>query len=244
MMSESDCKPLEEMERRLRSVWDEVFRTCPLIHAIQKGEINRALYALYLFQTYHYTLHNSRNQALVGVRSVEENGPYLNYCFSHAADEAGHEQMALHDIKSIGLPDAEQLIPAPLAETEVLIAYLYWVSATGNPFRRLGYSFWAEGAYEFIGPLIDRVRTTLQLRDSQMTFFVAHARIDEEHFAQVRRMLRSNCRTAADWAEAGQVMETSLRLTGRMMSAVHAAYESFRQGNAEQFAFLRSSGLQ
>lgn len=226
------------LDETLAASWQQVFARTRLVRAVERGEIDRRLYALYLFETYHYTLHNSRNQALVGVRALEHNGTYLKFCFEHACEEVGHEQMALHDIRSLGLASRDFEIPSPRAATEILIAYLYWISATGNPLRRLGYSFWAEGAYSYITPLVDRVQQVLELADSQLTFFIAHARIDEAHAREVREMIAQHCKTAEDWAEVERVMVTTLRLMSAMMEEAFSEYERLIAGEPSDYHFL------
>jgi pyrroloquinoline quinone (PQQ) biosynthesis protein C len=226
------------LEKKLKASWDDLFARSRLIKTIQEGRIDKKLYAIYLMETYHYTLHNARNQALVGVRAFDIGVSYLKFCFEHATEETGHEHMALHDLLALGLPKEALKIPPPLPMTEALIAYIYWVSATGNPLRRLGYSFWAESSYDFVMPLIDRVREHLDLKPAQMTFFVAHSKIDEDHAAEVRRMIAQNCKTDQDWVDIERVMTTSLRLMGNMMEEIYAEYERLLKEQAPNYAFL------
>ncbi|RKH65860.1 iron-containing redox enzyme family protein, partial [Corallococcus llansteffanensis] len=131
-------------------------------------------------------------------------------------------------------------IPPPLAATEVLTGYLYWISYQGNPLQRLGYSYWAESCYEYIRPLMGRVQKTLGLTAAQMTFFVAHADIDEDHSALVNEMIAKKCRTPEDWEDVARVMETSLRLTWRMMDEVVDAHARLLAGQSERGAFLKA----
>jgi pyrroloquinoline quinone (PQQ) biosynthesis protein C len=231
---------LAKLKTKLDQEWADLFRTSSFIKAVQAGEATKALYGLYLLETYHYTRHNARNQALVGVRSEEHDPQYQRFCFHHAADEAGHELMALHDVRSLGVSDVQSKLPAPLPETTTLVAYLYWISFQGNPAQRLGYSFWAENCYEHILPLMGQVTEKLGLTSAQTTFFVAHADIDVEHAAQVQAMLVRQCRTAEDWAAVAEVMTVSLRLTGRMMDAVYDEYLRLTAGTSDRCDFLRA----
>ncbi|NMO18463.1 iron-containing redox enzyme family protein [Pyxidicoccus fallax] len=226
------------LDKKLKKSWEDLFARSRLVKTIQEGRIDKRLYAVYLMETYQYTLHNARNQALVGVRALDVGVSYLKFCFEHATEETGHEHMALHDMLSLGLPKEALEIPPPLPATEALIAYLYWVSATGNPLRRLGYSYWAESSYDYIMPLIDKVRETLELKPAQMTFFIAHSKIDEDHAEQVRRMIAQNCKTDQDWHDVERVLETSLRLMGNMMEEVFAEYELLRKEQSATHAFL------
>lgn len=234
-------KSLRELERltnRRKAVWEHLLATNALLTTVQRGEVTKKLYAIYMLQTYHYTLHNSRNQALVGVRAIEENGQYLKYCFEHASEEVGHEQMAIKDVVSLGISREHLEIPDPLPETEIFIAYVYWISATGNPVRRLGYSFWAESAYDFVNPLIEKAREMLGLKKSQMTFLVSHAMIDEDHAKDVMEMLRKVCRTEKDWEDVERVMETTLSLAGNMFEAIYREHQQLVEGKPSPYSYL------
>jgi pyrroloquinoline quinone (PQQ) biosynthesis protein C len=136
-------------------------------------------------------------------------------------------------------PLEERALPAPLPATETLIGYLYWISVKGNPFRRLGYSYWAESSYHHIRPLIAGVKSALGLSDSQLTFFVAHSDIDEAHAREVRTVIDRTCRTEDDWSALAEAAETSLRLTGRMLEAVYDEYERLMAGRSSRYAVLR-----
>ena len=228
---------LAQLEYKVSAIWSEILSKSRLAHAIQEGQIDKALYAIYMIETYHYTSHNARNQALVGVRHAD-NVAYAKFCFEHAAEEVGHEKMALHDVMSIGLKQHDFDIPEPLPATEILIAYLYWISFTGNPLQRLGYSYWAENAYQYINPLIDGLRKTLDLQASQLTFFIAHSDIDAHHFEEIKSIMKRTCKTDRDWADIARVMETSLYLTGAMLEASYEEYERYRSGKSDRYKFL------
>ncbi len=227
----------DSLESKLSCKWEEIFQSSKLIKVIKSGEISRTLYVIYMIETFHYTQHNARNQALVGTRK-DVSAVYAKFCYSHAADEVGHEKMALHDVRSIGLNCAEKEIPEPLLETQILIAYLYWISCTGNPLQRLGYSYWAENCYKYINPVIEQLKQTLRLEASQLTFFLAHSDIDKDHFEDVKNTIRRTCRTQADMEAIIGVMETTLQLTASIFNGVYVEYENLMQGNSSKYAFL------
>ncbi|MDB5820172.1 MAG: hypothetical protein JWQ11_3812 [Rhizobacter sp.] len=233
------------LDRGIDALWSDILGRSRLVKAIRSGAATRELYAIYLMETHHYTLHNARNQAVVALRDTG-NPVYAKFCLSHAADESGHELMALHDLRALGLDlglgvdlDLRRFMPpAPLPATETLIAYLYWISAQGNSRRRLGYSYWAESCYEHINPLLSKLRHTLGLTDAQMTFFVAHSVIDAGHAAEVRRIMRRTC-GPDDWQPIAEAAHTSLSLTGALLDAVYDEYLRFLEGRSERYAFLQ-----
>lgn len=227
------------LDQRIDKTWSDILGNSRLVKAIREGSVSKALYAIYMIETFHYTSHNARNQGLVGVRHAD-NPVYAKFCFEHAAQEVGHEKMALHDVMSLGLKNEAFDIPPALPETEVLIAYLYWISFTGNPLQRLGYSYWAENAYHFITPLINKLSETLSLKPAQLTFFIAHSDIDVDHFNEIKLILQRTCKRQADWDAVATVMETSLRLTGNMLEAVYDQYEAWQNGLAPRYEFLHA----
>lgn len=226
------------MDTRLADMWGNIMRTSPMASCVLQGKTTRELYAIYLVETYHYTSHNARNQALVATRPDVRNPIYAKFCMTHASDEYGDEQMALHDLGSLGFSKEASSIPAALPETEALIGYLYWISMTGNPLRRLGYSYWAESCYGYIAPLLQKIKTTLNLAPAQMTFFLAHSEIDQAHFEEVKSAIRRNCKQEADLLDIEQVMEQSLVLTARVMDAALSAHQEFGRKPTRRYDFL------
>jgi hypothetical protein len=214
---------------RLDKLWNEQQRSSAFLQRILSEKVDPELYKLYMTETFHYTFHNARNQALVGVRAQGVSPRYVKFCFEHAEEETGHELMALHDVNSMGSNKITvNDLPEALPETEILVAYLYWVSAIGNPLQRLGYSFWAEDVYGFIAPQLAKLQQDLDLKDSQRTFFRAHSTIDAAHADEVREVISEHCKTADDWAAVDRVMETSLALTMKMTDAILAKYDATR----------------
>ncbi|MCV2884819.1 iron-containing redox enzyme family protein [Aestuariibacter sp. AA17] len=232
---------LAKLEQKVASIWDDVLTNSPFIHEIMSGKATKALYAIYMIETYHYTKHNAKNQALVAVMGNDLPGNYQSYCFHHAHEEAGHELMALSDIRSIGFDGDAVLASKPLPATETLIAYLYWISATGNPVQRLGYSFWAENVYGYIDPVLKAIQSTLNLTPQNMKFFVAHSVIDDKHADEVNEMLEMCCKTQDDVDAVTAVMENSLVLTARILDDVWKEYQLFQSGESDRYAFLRTN---
>lgn len=229
----------DRLDQELESMWSKIINEAPLFRAIDENRVDKKLYALYMIETYHYTLHNARNQALVGVRAYDVPPKYTKFCFEHAAEETGHELMALHDVKSLGLSE-NFTIPPPLPETETLIAYLYWISATGNPMQRLGYSYWAENVYHYIMPYVRKLQEQLGLQNNQLTFFIAHSDIDEAHAAEVREIIERHANTDEDREAVARVMRSSLYLTGEMLHGAFRAYGKLRDGEPGAYGFLQA----
>jgi thiaminase len=199
--------------------------------AIKKGNfwklifsrpVTPELYRDLMIEIYHYTKHNSRNQAATAM--VEAPDGLLKFAYHHAAEELGHERMAIHDLESLNLLDKDILQRKPLPATEALIGYLYYVAFKHGALARLGYSFWAEDVYEQIDEALRKIRQDLSLADKNMTFFVAHAKIDEKHIDQVTDCIERFVKTPAEEALVRQVAKTTIFLTGQLLEQVAALH--------------------
>jgi len=200
---------------------------------------DRRLFAIYMSQVVAYTSHTARNQALVGVNGENTNVHYMKYCFKHALEETGHELMAVHDLKSIGAPiESAADLPRPLPATELMVAYLYWVSSNGNPIQRLGFSYWAEQSYRFIGDAVSGHRENMGLQKEQMTFFYSHAHVDEGHAEDVKQILLKVCQTEQDWKDVIRVAETTLDLSEQMLEQVRAEHARMVAGEPSDYALF------
>ncbi len=227
------------LEEQIAEKWNNIVQNSLLSKTISSGDYDVRIYAIYLIETFHYTIHNSRNQALVGASlELSADIQYLRFCLKHAYEEAGHELMALHDLKTLGLDILPTQLPTPLPSNEILIAYLYRVSNTGNLKARLGYSLWAENAYEHISPLLSAVQKKLSLKPAQMTFLGEHADIDEKHIKEVRNMIQRLAVTNEDKDAITNVALNSLELTARMLDEVAAEYLSLKNNNPSKYSFL------
>ena len=106
---------------------------------VQDNGFDRSLYRLLMVQIYHYTRHNSINQAVAAFGAAPEQIGLLRFVYTHAAEELGHQNMVLHDLRAIGLlePD-ESITEAPLPATDALVNYLYGAALRRDPFPALG----------------------------------------------------------------------------------------------------------
>src|SRR5687768_10301485 len=127
MMDTTALNQLKQLDAVISLKWEEILQQPQAVNFA--GSLmgrDRRVYALYLTQVYHYAFHTARNQALVAVNPANVNTKYMQFCLEHALEETGHELMALHDLRSIGVPieDPGKDMPPPMVATELLIAYL------------------------------------------------------------------------------------------------------------------------
>jgi hypothetical protein len=185
---------------------------------VMRAPVTPELWRDLMLQVYHYSKHNSMNQAVAAFVPAPE--ALLKFVYRHAAEELGHEKMVTHDLRSISLLDEADLNAPPLPATEAMIGYLYYVALRYGPVARLGYSFWAEGAHAHIQEPLGKICADLKLTSKNVTFFGAHAEADEAHIQQVEDAVARFAVTPQDQELVTRVCTTTLSLTGQLLEQV------------------------
>jgi hypothetical protein len=215
----------ERLDRSIAELWTQASNSEFWRHVLTCG-FDRELYRIAMTQIYHYTRHNSLNQAVAAFSADPDDIGLLRFVYGHANEELGHEMMVLHDLRAIGLLGLDDSIDEqPLPAVDALINYLYSIALREGPVARLGYSYWAESVYEYLAPVLLEARRCLHLTDQEMAFFVAHAEIDSKHVAEVRHALQESVRTAAQAEAVHRVAVTTLWLTLSVLDQVLARWK-------------------
>jgi pyrroloquinoline quinone (PQQ) biosynthesis protein C len=208
---------IKSLESTVNQGWEDIKKGY-FWQFVHQQTVSKAFYHDLMMEIYHYTRHNSMNQAVAAFVDAPEG--LLKFVYRHAAEELGHERMVTHDLESIGLLNRGNLKRQPLPATEALVAYLYFVALKYGPIARLGYSFWAESVYPHIDGVLSKIKQDLSLVDKNMSFFVAHAKIDAKHMDEVEECIDRYVKTPEDEVMVTQVARTTLFLTGQMMDQV------------------------
>lgn len=218
----------ERLDRSIDELWAHASNGEFWRHVLTHG-FDRELYRITMTQIYHYTRHNSVNQAVAAFRADPDQIGLLRFVYGHADEELGHEKMVLHDLRAIGLlgPD-DGIDEPPLPAVDALINYLYGIALREGPVARLGYSYWAESVYEHIAPVLLQARKSLQLTDHEMAFFVAHAEIDAKHAVEVQQAIRKSVRTVGQAEAVHRVAVTTLWLTVSVLDHAFAQWKHVR----------------
>jgi Iron-containing redox enzyme len=209
----------ERLAAAERASWAKIHASASW-QRVKRG-IDRDFYVTLMKQVFHYTRYNAQNQALMAVRLTSDRLPLLKYCLHHAYTEAGHDLMVVKDLETIGVDAADVKNVRPLPETEAFVAYLFRL-AERDATARLGYSYWAEGCYPYLEDFVVALRRDLALKESQLSFLVAHSVIDKAHLEEVKDILATSC-AAEPALQDGvvDVLETSLHLMKNIFDAVH-----------------------
>lgn len=205
---------------------------------IREIKIDKELYHDLMIEIYHYTKHNSANQAMACMNIPTHASAIQKFIYRHALEEYGHEKMVLRDLESINILDQTKLTQPPLPATDALIGYLYAVPQRYGAVARLGYSQWAENAYGHINEVTSKIRQDLSLEDKNMSFFVNHSVIDQKHSAEVAEAINTYCTSSEDKVLIKRVAQTTLYLTGKMLDGIA---ENYLQNRIRRFTHMIGS---
>jgi len=154
----------------------------PAIVECLAGRITRTRYVGFLRQAYHHVRHTVPLLMACGSRLGEERAGARAAMAHYIAEENGHEQWILDDLRACGDdPEAARLEP-PAPATELMVAYVYDYIARVNPAGMLGMVHVLEGTSSALATRAARsIAATLGLPPSAFTYLTSHGALDQEH---------------------------------------------------------------
>lgn len=141
---------------------------------------NKNAYGNYLAQIYYYVCHSTRLLALAATRCAHKDEKLHRRFLEHAAEEKGHQILALNDLKNLGytLSDFPEL---PI--TSFMYESQYYKIEYQDPNAFFGYILALEGITVKKGAQIyNTVFSTFGKKSS--TFLDVHAHEDPDHLAK------------------------------------------------------------
>lgn len=191
----------------------------PQLQAGLSGQISRATYIAYLAEAYHHVRHTTPLMRLA--RSGLMHKPLLvDALDDYIAEEEGHEQWILNDIRAAG-GDAEAVVArGPSAATAHMVDHAYETLRSGNPAAFFGMVFVLEGtSIALASHGAEAVRSSLGLPPAAFTYLTSHGALDQEHmrfFEDLVNRLDDRDDEAAIIAMADEIFD----LFGGMFAAI------------------------
>ena len=174
---------MNSLENRLdKEVEDYLERVegTPEISALLKGEIDRDDYVR-LLKTCYMIEHVSRRAVLLASRNTKDTNPYLSQRFDYCAKgEEGHAQIALNDLKGMGV---EGVAISDIPSAEEYDSHLQ-EAAENFPLGILGHSYLFENASGIMFPKHPG-------HDYPSVFIDVHAKEDPGHSQAIKRTVRN-----------------------------------------------------
>lgn len=187
----------------------------PIIQGVlARGEVSLPSYLAFLREAYHHVRHTvpllQAAKAALPARHAWLREPLDDY----VAEEAGHDEWILDDIRACG-GDADAVRRgAPGHATEVMVAYAYDTIARGNPLGFFGMVHVLEGTSVALAlAAADAIQKPLALPDAAFSYLRSHGTLDREHTAHFARLM-DRIDDAADQAAIVHAARAFYRLYG------------------------------
>ena len=171
-------------ERLMRETATEqaLLMSVPQIRDGLRGQISRCTYIAYLSQAYHHVKRTVPLMRWTKAWLPSSAIKFQDALDEYIAEETGHEEWILNDIRAAG-GDADAVrISEPLPATEFMVSYAYDYISRINPLGFFGMVFVLEGTSTKIASQgADAVMTSLGLPRSAFTYLFSHGALDLEH---------------------------------------------------------------
>jgi pyrroloquinoline quinone (PQQ) biosynthesis protein C len=180
----------------------------PAIVDCLAGRVTRTRYVAFLREAYHHVKHTVPLLMACGSRLGEDRSALRAAVTRYIAEEAGHEEWILDDLRACG-DDADAARRAPPAPaTELLVAYVYDYIARVHPAGMFGMVHVLEGTSTALATRAARsIAAALELPSAAFSYLTSHGALDQEHVRFFERTVN-----AATGAEREHVVHVAKRV--------------------------------
>ncbi len=157
------------------------FAASPAMHFLQSPRFDRRHCAAALREFYFYTRDNPQLQASMTLRFRGRQRSAVKRMLAHAISEVGHDQLALDDLKCLGVDTSGIEDQDPMPSTVPMIAFPVWQLSLDNPVGYLGHIFFLEFMPTRGGAGYLRRLMEVGIPQEACTFLSEHSEVDVQH---------------------------------------------------------------
>jgi len=188
------------------------------------GEIKLSHYASYLRETYFYT-RDSPDTMGIAAKMI----PYGMYkihkkLLAHASSEISHDNLALEDMRAIGVDPESVINGKPLATTEALIAWQNYC-ATLNIESYMGYMYHLEKLPTEDGADYIEMLKGFGIPDNAFSFIEEHAEADVKHIKLLKLYVEAFVNSEEAYENFVHAMKVTMQIHSSLvigaLGAVH-----------------------
>jgi pyrroloquinoline quinone (PQQ) biosynthesis protein C len=210
----------EELQQRTAAARGELL-SVPVINACLAGRVTRAQYVAFLRQAYHHVKHTVPLLMACGSRLGAERAALRAAVAKYIAEESGHEQWILDDLRACGEDPEAARAAMPAPATEVMVAYVHDYVARINPAGMFGMVHVLEGTSSALATrAAQAIARALALPASALTYLSSHGSLDQEHVRFFEKTV--NCLPRADQEAVVHVAGMVYRLYGDIFRGLPA----------------------
>jgi len=167
------------------------FESHPCVVMTAADGMSKTVYLAFLHELYSIVWHFNPLSAAAVARLTPQFRDVQQYLYAHMAEEAGHDEWVLNDVRAIG-GDADAVLKhTPLPHTQALVGFNYWVTEHEHPTAVLGMLYVLEVvASVYGGPVSEAIKDSLFLQGTAgVSFLSSHAEADTKHLEELRNVL-------------------------------------------------------
>jgi len=168
----------------------QAFLGIPIIQQTLNGAVALESYIAFLGQAYHHVKHTVPLLMSCGGRLPEQLNWLRTAVAEYIAEEIGHEEWILNDIRASG-GDAEAVRNSrPGMATELMVAYAYDTIQRNNPVGFFGMVFVLEGTSIALATRAAEItRTALGLPKQAFSYLESHGSLDQQHMQFFEKLM-------------------------------------------------------
>ena len=154
------------------------------------GRISRETYIAYLTEAYHHVKHTVPLMQAARAGLDESHAPFRAALDEYVAEESGHEEWVLNDIRHCG-GDAEAVRAGePRAATQAMVDYVYGYISGRNPMGFFGMVLVLEGTSTRLATQgASAVAASLDLGPECFSYLTSHGAVDQEHLIFFQKLM-------------------------------------------------------
>lgn len=171
-----------DMLREQTAAEREYLLSAPIIVRAMRGDVSLESYVAFLGQAYHHVRHTVPLLMACGAHLPDRLAWLRSAVAEYIAEENGHEEWILDDIRECGGDVEAVRASAPNLPTELMVAYVYDRIARINPVSFFGMVEVLEGTSVALAThAAGTIREALGLPPSAFRYLTSHGSLDVEH---------------------------------------------------------------
>ena len=181
------------------------------------GDLRLEHYASILTEIFHYTREDPQIQAEAAVHFHGSQRAMVGPFLKHAISEVGHDQLALLDLKALGVDVTATPSRHPLPSTASLVGFAYFAIRHLDPLAYLGYLYFLEFAPTQHGEAYAQALEKLGVPPSAMAFLKEHQEVDVGHNRLMDLYVDSLIKTESHYAHVAYALQVTGKLYALML---------------------------
>ncbi len=215
----------------------QCFNASPAIKRLLAGELTVAHYQALLREIYFYSRESPQFFAMIPVHLRGAQREFTKQMLQHACSEAGHDHLALNDLRTLGVN--VDLLPyeRPLPETAALIGFSYYLIQYVNPVSYLGFVFHLEYLPTHFGEQYAHGLFSAGIPPAALTFIGEHVEADVGHNLLMAEYVDNLLVTERDVEDTIYAMRVTSNLYAKVFEAV---FRSVDEGSVYDYGINRA----